>query len=226
MVSIITCTMRQHYMMEVFENYHRQNWEKKELIIILNSDTMDIRLWKERAEEYENVSIFHQPERISLWECINFGVERAKFDYIFKFDDDDYYSPFYIQEQMECFKEQQADIVGKKASYCYLERDNALLVRHWEHEDKFVDHIFGATIGMKKSVFSSVKFPDRNVGGDRLFLRRCHSKNMKIYASSRRNYMCVRTNDPNHHTWKSDEEQFYRKGDLIAYTDNPRKLIP
>ena len=41
-VSIIIATMRQEYMDIVFKNYSKQTYPKKELIVILNDDSMDI----------------------------------------------------------------------------------------------------------------------------------------------------------------------------------------
>lgn len=42
MVSVITCTIREEYIENVFKNYEQQLWKDKELIIILNKDTMNL----------------------------------------------------------------------------------------------------------------------------------------------------------------------------------------
>ena len=104
MVSLIACTIRTNMMNNIFENFSRQNWKEKELIIILNNDKMDIEKWKEKAADYENVTIYQLPQEKTLGNCLNFGIEKAKYDIVAKFDDDDYYSPYYLTEAMEIFK--------------------------------------------------------------------------------------------------------------------------
>lgn len=212
-------------MNDVFENYERQNYPEKELIVVLNKDNMSIDRWQAKGNEYENVTIYQLPENTPLWECFNYGIEKSSYPYVFKLDDDDYYSPFYIKEQINCFYNSNADIVGKTTSYCYLESQKALLLRHEGNENTFVNYVFGATLGLKKEVFRKLKFPPKNMGGDRMFLKKCKEKNIKIYASSKANYVCIRKADPNHHTWKSEEKNFYRNGRLIDYTDNFRSLV-
>ncbi|RKD24597.1 hypothetical protein BEP19_09475 [Ammoniphilus oxalaticus] len=82
MVSIICCTMRQHFMENAFRNYESQDYREKELIIILNRDDMDRSVWEARARRSSNVTVFQLPESMTLGECLNFGVEQAKYPYV------------------------------------------------------------------------------------------------------------------------------------------------
>ncbi|QMV40785.1 glycosyltransferase [Cohnella cholangitidis] len=104
MVSIITCTMRNSFMPNVFKNYENQKVRKKELIIILNQDDMDIEEWKKEAKKYNNAFVYQLPERYNLGKCLNFGIQAANYDIVAKFDDDNYYGRYYLTEAMDALK--------------------------------------------------------------------------------------------------------------------------
>jgi uncharacterized protein YaaW (UPF0174 family) len=52
MITVIACTMRSSYMDNLFENYDRQLWKDKRMIIVLNNDKMDIKAYQQRASQY------------------------------------------------------------------------------------------------------------------------------------------------------------------------------
>ncbi len=102
---------------------------EKELIIILNKDDMDIEMWKERSKGNENVSIYQLPEEKTLGECLNFGIEKARYNIVAKFDDDDYYSPYYLTEAMQIFLTTDAQVVGKGKAFMYFEKEKLLTLQ-------------------------------------------------------------------------------------------------
>ncbi|GAA3329493.1 hypothetical protein GCM10020331_077780 [Ectobacillus funiculus] len=75
---------------------------------------MDINKWRKAAEPYKDVTIYQLPQHVTLGECYNFAIPKARYDYIAKMDDDDYYSPYYLSEAMKGFEVSGASVVGKK----------------------------------------------------------------------------------------------------------------
>ncbi|WP_345798894.1 glycosyltransferase [Cytobacillus oceanisediminis] len=225
MVSIITCTIRDSCMENIFENYERQIIDKKELIIILNNDEMKISEWQKEGKRHQNVSIYQLPEKKTLGECLNFAIiEKAKHHMVAKFDDDDYYSPYYLKEALQAFQNTEADIVGKRSIYAYLEGHKALTVRTANRENKFTGYVMGSTFVMKKEIFKKVKFPRRNRGEDSKFQRDCNEAGLKIYSSSKYNYTCIRRN-PDSHTWKIKESDFLKKCSELIDTENYKEIV-
>lgn len=224
MVSIITCTMRNECMENLFQNYKRQRWRPKELIIILNHDDMDIALWKKRAKSLKNVSIYQKPSHVTLGACLNKGVQLAKYDYIAKFDDDDYYGAYYLKDIMEAFKKTKADIVGKRTTFCYFENTGELLIRDPDKENKFVLGIKGPTIVFKKSIFKTVKFPHLNTREDSRFLRRCKKNGFKIYSTDKYNFTYCRR-DFKQHTSLVSDQFIYRTGKYVTTTSDFRSIV-
>ncbi|OIJ18532.1 hypothetical protein BKP45_18990 [Anaerobacillus alkalidiazotrophicus] len=224
MVSIITCTIRPEYINHVFENYERQTWKDKELIIVLNREDMDLMEWKKKAEQYQNVSVYQKPYEITVGECKNFAIKKAKFDYIAKFDDDDYYSPHFLSEGMKAFEDKNADITGKCAYFAYIERTKELVTR-FNVENRFVSAVCDSTLIFKKEIFNHVQFTTKqNQGSDRQFQIESQEKGYKIYSTSKYNYTNIRR-DVKYHTWKISEENFLKNCRFVANTDHYKNLV-
>src|SRR5690554_6781458 len=89
-VSIITCTNKPHVLNNILENFNRQDYLKKELVLVINNDDIDLKKYQDKLEKYKNVTVFKISEKNSLGKCLNFAVDKCKYNVIAKFDDDDY----------------------------------------------------------------------------------------------------------------------------------------
>lgn len=125
-VSIITITNRINHIKIVFANYNRQNIKNKELIVILNNNSMNLNHWRSMAKNYPNVRVLRKDESITFAECKNYAVTLAKFPYITHFDDDDYYGENFLRDILRVFDKVDADIVGKRSAFVYFKT-----VRSW-----------------------------------------------------------------------------------------------
>ncbi|UHA75478.1 glycosyltransferase family 2 protein [Paenibacillus sp. 481] len=215
-VSIITCTRRAHFIHNVFRNYNRQTWAKKELIIILNKDDMKIAVYKQLAKKYKNVSIYQLPEKTSLGHCLNLGVSKSKYDYVAKFDDDDYYAPKYVAGSVRAIENSKADIVGKRAYYCWLEGKRTLVLRFPKTENKFVRVVAGATLFMKREVLRNVPFSNVSLGEDVQFCTDSRAKGYRLYAGSKYNFAAIRRKNRAGHTWKAKDDYILKRNAKIV----------
>jgi cellulose synthase/poly-beta-1,6-N-acetylglucosamine synthase-like glycosyltransferase len=200
-VSIITCTNRQNFANNIFKNYNRQIYPKKELVIILNDDKMNIDDYKKMAEKYEHVQVFQLPEKLSLGDCLNFAVEKTNYPYIAKFDDDNYYAPYYLADNMLTLIRTNADVVGKRAHYMYLKGSKMLILRSYKAANRYVSTLPGATLVFKRAVFRNVRFPNQTVGEDTKFCLNCKAKGYKIYSGGKYNFLSIRRKNSKDHTW-------------------------
>ncbi|WCK56530.1 glycosyltransferase family A protein [Aneurinibacillus sp. Ricciae_BoGa-3] len=226
MVSIICCTMRQKYLKNVFNNYNSQNLQQKELIIILNRRDMDINEWLKEANRSKSVSVYQLPEKFTLGECLNYGIKKARYKFIAKFDDDDYYAPFYLSRSMRAFKKTSASVVAKKSVYMYFIKQKTLAIHMPGHENKFVKGgVKGATLIFKKKVCKKIKFPQKNLGEDAFFIKKCIQKKYKIYAGDRYNYVCLRRPNISSHTWHATNKSLVKKCSMVCKTNNYQRLI-
>ncbi|MBS4192696.1 glycosyltransferase family 2 protein [Bacillus sp. FJAT-49705] len=226
MVSIICCTMRQHCMDNVFQNYENQIVKEKELIIILNHDDMDINSWKERARQSQNVTVFHLPEKVTLGECLNYGIGKTKYSVIAKFDDDDYYAPSYLEQSLNVLNRANVHIVGKKSVFMYFIDEKILAIHRRRYENMFVKGgIKGATLVFKKYITEKVKFPNMNNGEDTFFLKECIDHNYRIFSTDKYNYACLRASNSGQHTWNPNKNILSRDLSLPYKTDDFKPFI-
>ncbi|MGV2884344.1 glycosyltransferase [Paenibacillus taichungensis] len=221
-VSIIVCTNRPQFFDNILQNYNRQRYKGKELIIILNHDSMNLQLYQKRVRKHANVSVYQVPESISLGQSLNAGITRAQFPLIAKFDDDDYYSPFYLKEQVNGLRRTKSDIVGKHSCLVYLGASKTLLVRSPKEKNKYVEFIQGGTLLFKREILKKVRFTDRSIGEDVTFLRQCRKRGFKTYATSPYNYVYHRRQNKKSHTWRADDSFYLEGSKRLAVTGNFR----
>lgn len=224
-VSIITCTKRPSCMNTLFHNYGRQRYRNKELIVILNNDSMKMSDYITAAKSYKNVRIYRLPARISLGACLNYGVKRSRYNYIAKFDDDDYYAPNYLADSMRSMRQTNADIVGKRAHYMYLQGKKWLLLRFPGLENKYVSFVQGATLLVKRKVFRKVAFPNKNQGECIGFCFSSRTKGLKIFSGRRHNFFAFRRKNARNHTWIISDNALLSRNVKVLKVGNVKKFV-
>lgn len=224
-VSIITCTNKPYHMNNIFSNYNRQNFKNKELIVILNNNNLDIKRWKNASKKFHNIRIYAIDEKISLGNCLNSAVEKARFNYIAKLDDDDYYGPNYLTQAINAFQYTNASIVGKGSYYVYFKPSNILAVAHGAKENSYVKFVAGPSLVIKKNLFNIIKFRDVSIGEDKYLLQDCLNNNLKIYSTNIRNFAYTRYDNNNMHTWRVNNANFMKHCDIIGPVSDITKYI-
>ncbi|PGY09716.1 glycosyltransferase [Bacillus sp. AFS031507] len=226
MISVVACTNRQAYLPKIFENFHRQTLVKKELIIIVNSTVMEV--------DSVGYQILKIPEEVSLGACLNKGVRLAKYDFVTKMDDDDYYGPEYLKEVYEALVQTDADVVGKSSFYIYFKKNNELRLYNPNRENRWVVNngpyksayfLSGATLAFKKKILDKVSFPNVDVGEDSGFQRLCFESGLKMYSLSKEHYTYLRYTDPLHHHSDARESLLRRESRFIVHTASIEKYV-
>jgi cellulose synthase/poly-beta-1,6-N-acetylglucosamine synthase-like glycosyltransferase len=225
-VTIITSTIRPEYIANVFMNYQRQLWAPKELIIILNKDSLKISRYRRIAKKYRGIRVYRLPQHKSLGECLNFGVKKAKYTHIAKFDDDDYYGRHYISEAMAMFGNPKADIVGKLKIFYYFPHKRILALRNRKARAFARSRrIAGATIMFRTKVFRRIKFVRARSGTDQIFLNACRRRGYRIYSTSIYNFAAFRRANRRTHTWKVSDKELLGHDSRIIRTSRFSKFI-
>lgn len=224
-VSVITCVHRSSYINRVFTNYLTQEYPHKELIIVLNNDNLSSEEWESKASLYPGIRVFRLPEGTPLGSCYNFGIEQSRYDYLAKFDDDDYYAPQYLLSSMLAFKQLDADIIGKNARYVYFESLSTLALMAPRGENVLVPYVVGATLIFRKDVWTEVRFRNITSGEDSEFQSDCLARGYKIFSIDRFNYVTIRHPDTIEHTFVIDDLSYLAMGELVARTDDFRPHV-
>ncbi len=209
--SVITSNYRLSCIENLVNNFETQDFKYKELIVVINNDEIEIDYFNTYISKNPNIKVYKLPQSINLGECLNFAVSKAKYQYIAKFDDDDFYGKYYLKESYNAFINQDCDFVGKWQYFIFLEGANKLLARPTVplnfRQNTYLRWLPGATICFKKSVFDQIKFSDVNKHVDDDIMKKANDNSMKIYTTSIHNFMAYRHKDTDEHTWKISHDK-------------------
>lgn len=231
-VSVITVTNNGLFIDNIFKNFNRQIYKNKELIIVLNKNSLNIEEYKAKAKKYKNIKVYKKDENYSLGHCLNFAVGVSKYEIVAKFDNDDYYGPQYLSSSMEVFKKTGADIVGKSSHLVYFQQSKILAIRDPNRENKYVGFVNGSTLMFKKNVIKRVPFANISIGEDTQFCRNCVKKGIRIYSSDMYHHVYIRRKSRSSHTWKVSDrfllgmfcKPIMHTKDYISYANKTKKL--
>lgn len=224
-VSVITCTNNFKFINNLLNNYKNQNWGNKELIIIINRDDINLLPYRNKSKHLKNVSIYRLPEKTSLGKCLNFAVARTRYQYVAKFDHDDYYAPNYLKRSVGTLKRKEVDVVWKSSVYVYLNSRKSLLLRYPNKRDRLVGFVAGGTIMFKKKVFKRVKFANVSLGEDARFLKKCRASGFNLHSTDKFNYVYIRRKNRNSHSMKAQDRYWLRNSKLVKHTVYYKNLI-
>ncbi|WP_100486649.1 glycosyltransferase family 2 protein [Sporolactobacillus pectinivorans] len=232
MISVVVSTYRPQFIDNIIENFSKQTLVEKELILILNTGDIDVFPFKKKlAECGVRGVIYPLSADISLGECLNQGAKRASYPTIAKFDDDDYYGKYYLEEAQHVLTETGAEVIGKRSFFIYFKNKNELRLYNPNHEHVWVlnhgqsaykrTYFFsGATLVIKKRIAETYPFPNTNVGEDNWFQKNCFLNEIKMYATSKMNYAYLRYPSPHHHTSESQDFLLKKKSNWVTRTMN------
>ena len=140
MISVVCITNKNdvRIIKNIFNNYKRQIYQNKELIIIVNSNKSIDEYYKIADDmNIQNYNIYLLKPEITLGQCLNYSIYKMNGTFWAKMDDDDYYGEKYLTEAYFCLNKTKADIVGKKSVRVYDE-DTKTLYDINQSKNKFV----------------------------------------------------------------------------------------
>jgi len=210
-VSVITCTNKPKFLKNIVENFLRQGFEPKELIVVINLDSISVDSIKDYQNNYKNITFYVIRSHNSLGKCLNYAISQAKYNVIAKFDDDDYYSEYYLTEAIEALNNTGASVIGKGSTLVYFISKKILAIRGPNLENRYVNFVNGSTLVFRREIFKKVHFKDISVGEDVQFCNECRRKKIRIYSTSKYNHVYVRNPNKSNHTWKIRDDTLLSK---------------
>ncbi len=223
-VSIITPTNKLIYMRNIISNYLQQQYQNKELIIVLNDNQLDINQWLNFTEGLENIQIYQLDESITLGEAINYAIDKSSGDYIAKFDDDDYYAPMYLTDLIHCFSYTDASVVGKVSQFVYFESMQSLYLLNSGMGYNY-NQVWGGTHVIKREVLDEIRFEHVNIAEDVYFNDDCTGLGFKQYGADPFNFLRIRRADKDYHTYKKEDEDYISWCNFLFETDKPKPFV-
>ncbi|MEE3777445.1 glycosyltransferase [Campylobacter sp. CX2-4080-23] len=213
----VSITNRPNYIDNIIKNYTNQIYSNKKLVLVLNSNSFNIDKIENKLKNLDiDYEIFQTDPKTSLGTCFNMVVDKFEADFYAKMDDDDYYGPNYLSDSLDAFKYSGADVLGKQSVYTYVEATNKLYMRFGGNDHKYTDFVTGASLIIKKDVFTQVKFKELNKGEDTNFLKDAKSKGYIIFSSDMYNFICTRRSDISSHTWQIELDDYLKNCQYVC----------
>ena len=210
-VSVIVATCRPENVKLAISNYAKQDYEEKELLLLLNNAEFDVNSIEEQAGGLVNARIVEIEGRPSLGACLNRGIEEASGDYIAKMDDDDHYGERYLSDMMLAANFSEAEILGKGTYFVHMKGKDITALRSVSGQHQFTEFVSGATLTARREVLREIRFPDRTRGEDSNLLAEANKAGCRIYSADAFNILVIRGTDNRRHTWDIEESEFLKK---------------
>ncbi|GAB3548523.1 glycosyltransferase [Arthrobacter tumbae] len=213
-ISALVSTVRPHQVEHIFRTIGSQIGVNCELVLLTHGFELDALEVQALSERYsvENLTLLSATADISLGACLNRCVEAAAGEVATKMDDDDYYAPHYLGDQLNALNYSAADVVGKQAHYMYLANRNATLLRFPQQEHRFTRLVMGPTILARRSVFRAHPFENVQRGEDTAFLNSVTTSGGSVYSADRFNYFQHRHGVG--HTWAVGIDELLASGQV------------
>ncbi|ALH22908.1 multiple glycosyltransferase domain containing protein [Chrysochromulina ericina virus CeV-01B] len=231
-ISVICSTNRINNYSIILENYNRQNYNNKELIIVFNLD-MNYNIQNIiNNNKNSNIIIKQIDEKETLGYCLNEAIKLSNGNIISKFDDD-YYGENYLIDMNYSMIISNADLVGKCAHMVYALETQELWIKfyninyeNYTNQKDIWNFLCGGSLFFKKNVYEKCKFKQINSGEDSEFIEEVKNNNFTIYASDFFNYCYIRDNSESH-TYKIDLKTFLGSKSIMInkYDKIPVNLI-
>lgn len=207
-VGVVTSTNKLDKIDNIINNFKQQIYFNKKLFIVINNNKIDAEFFHDRCKEAEiNYEIIIIDESYNLGYCLNKSIElmkQQKYDIFSKFDDDDIYEKKYLLEQVYYLNKTKCDIVGKYDTIIYcIDKNKFYKIQNFDIQNKFTNFCRGSTITFNINILNDNFDEIQTTGVDTIFI-----KKKNIYCTSNKNYILVRYDNYNKHTWKIN---FYKE---------------
>ena len=208
-VSVLMPTMRPQNVARCIENFTRQTYQNKELILILNNAEFDVEAVRRDVDDIPNVQVLHVEGRTTLGDSLNRGVETASGEYVAKMDDDDLYGERYLSDSVLAASFSGAEIVGKGTYFVHFEATNTTALRVNAPEHTFTSAtVAGSTMLIETEVARDTPFGSTSVGEDTKLQRSAVRAGCQVYSADVFNYVCARMAQSSRHSWQISDAEF------------------
>lgn len=219
-ISVVCSTNRPAHLLHLVQQVGGQADVEVQLVLVAHGFDADNRRIRHDAAEagISELIVTSAPVEWSLGECLNAAVERADGEVVAKFDDDDIYGEYYLLDQVNALRFSGADLVGKQASYAYLTRQEAIVLRNPEREHRWTSFVAGPTFVAPAATFKAAQFPAVTRGEDTEMLAGLTRDGARIYSADRFNFVQIR--GAGRHTWTVDDNELLANGVVETYGPN------
>ena len=214
-VSVIVPTRnRMKLLPKLIDHFSKQTWHNKELLILDDTPGGEAAVEQLQASNPQ-IHVRHSSKTLTIGTKRNLLIEHAKGELIAHFDDDDYYSPTYLETLVQGLLESNSDLNKLSGWFCLHEKSGTL--GYWDTTRRDLAHTvfegntypkthdkvfsergyrsfltgYGFSFLYRKQAWINSPFKDINIGEDSLFLEGIRKNNGRIHFTQDTNAICI-----------------------------------
>lgn len=153
---------RRKFIPQLLKNFADQTWQSKELLIADDGDDSVADL----CSGIPNLRYIRLKEPLTIGAKRNILCEVAQGEIVAHFDDDDWYSPGYIEHHVGTLRRHDVAVTGLYDAPFV----NRMTGRAFHYKNS-KDYAIGATLCFQRRYWLTHRFQDVNIAEDNLFLR-------------------------------------------------------
>ncbi len=225
-VSVIIPTFRTNLIEKCIKQFNSQNYPNKELILILNTNTLTYADLARKIGKRNDINHFVIPPERVEGGCANVGVMAATCEHIIKMDDDDLYSNNFVQDMILWNRAIDADIYGKTNCYFHFQDDDTTYSREKSDsppltviplEKMPVAHISGNSLSGKTAYFKKHRYSDNNMAStDTCYHNNINDKNATFALLDKLGAVVEREVNTSDHSWRVDSDKLKRSMHFVS----------
>ena len=191
-ITALLATRRPERLPQVLSDLDRQRHGDVEVVVLLHTDApvRDRLLDRSRVSVVERVAA-DRP----LGAVLDVGLEHARGRAIAKVDDDDRYGPDHLGDLWWSLRASGAEVVGRRVHGVFLEDGAVTLHPPAGGEERFEDHLPGATMLIRGEVLHALRWRHVRSGVDTELVRAVHLAGGSAYTAHRYGFVRGRHDD-------------------------------
>ncbi len=207
-LSGVLVSMRPELVADAARRFAAQTHPRKELIIGCHRfSAHEVSGALSALEDLLPIRVLEFDGSRSLGQCLNLSIEQASGSLIAKIDDDDFYGPHYLEDAVQANRYAEASLIGKGATFTYLESSGETVLRRPEISDRFYDGSpSGASLVFERYLWERTPFPHRTLGEDLAFIDGVKLLGIRPFATTPYEFVYYRGVTGN--TWEAVDEVF------------------
>lgn len=218
-VAVVISSNRSRWVSAAIENIARQTYRNLQVVVVDNSLESTEAAWR-AAIAARGVAgrVVRLPPPHALGACLNAGLEAVvdSADILMKFDDDDYYGPAYVHEQVAALAA-TGGIVGKFPLFYYSFAQGILYARPGTRASMLPStHVAGGTLTFSTNLWREIPFDNTlTLGEDRDLVARARARGFPVTTTSLFNH-CNLRHPQQTHTWNIAERELFAEAAAVA----------
>ena len=211
-VSVLMPTMRPENVVRCLENFTKQAYLNKELILILNNAEFDLDAVRKYTDIIPNVQVLHVEGRTTLGDCLNRGVEARRASTSRRWMT---MTTTGIGTYRTAFSQPRSRMrrsSGRDHFFMYFEESDTTALRENTPDHTFTSSaLTGGTLFIQTDVAREIPFDSISLKEDTNFQRAAARAGCRIYAADRFNYIQMRTRRLSDHYDQTPDADFLKK---------------